>query len=76
MQGTTNYPLRNYKNREQPGRFKVNFLGLSDLDGGGRDWWIEDENGEQVKFIGNDKNNPDLWKEAEAIAARMNGESI
>ncbi|PYS21324.1 MAG: hypothetical protein DMF72_17705 [Acidobacteria bacterium] len=55
-------------------KWYMNSLGLSTIDGGGRDWWIESEAqpGETIYFCGNDHHVPKCWELAEGIVDAHN----
>jgi CRISPR/Cas system-associated exonuclease Cas4 (RecB family) len=59
---------------KSPAKWHVNSLGLSEHDGGGRDWWIEseDEPGEVIYFCGNDRTRPEAATIAEKIVTAHN----
>jgi hypothetical protein len=55
-------------------KWYVNSLGLSEFDGGGREWWIESEAqpGETVYCCGNDLYTPNCWQLAQDIVDAHN----
>lgn len=55
-------------------KWYVHSLGLSEFDGGGREWWIESEAlpGESIYFCGNDRHVPKCWELAEGIVDAHN----